>query len=55
MCTYFLHYFTLLPLFPNTSPVTLVLVSPLGRTCSALLFFDFVEEKSEKIKQITSL
>jgi hypothetical protein len=26
---------------------------PLGRTCSTLLFSDFVEEKREKIKQKT--
>jgi hypothetical protein len=42
MCTHFiaLSY----PLSP-TPPL-----SPLGRTCSALLFSDFVGEKKEKIK-----
>jgi hypothetical protein len=40
----FCTLFTLLSPFPATSLLPLVPTFPLGRTCSALLFSDFVEE-----------
>jgi hypothetical protein len=47
--TFFYTIFTFLPSFPAASPLPLVPASyPLGRTCSALLFSDFVEEKRDK-------
>jgi hypothetical protein len=47
--------FTLLPHFPATSPTPQVLIPvlPPNRTYSLLLFFDFVDERREKIKRKT--
>jgi hypothetical protein len=54
VCTYFCTVFTLLLLFPIISPPTGASTPPLGRTCSTLLFCDFVEEEREKIKRKTA-
>jgi hypothetical protein len=45
MCTHFLHCIQFPIPFPNTSTLLLVPALPLGRTCSALLFTNFVGEK----------
>jgi hypothetical protein len=45
--------FTLIPPFPSICPFHWCQPSSLGRTCSALLFSDFVGEKREKIKRKT--
>jgi hypothetical protein len=47
--------FTLLRPFTNTSPLPLVPALPptQGRTCSALLFSDFVVEKNDKTKNMS--
>jgi hypothetical protein len=47
----FCTVFTLLPPFPDTFSVPLVPTFPLGRTYSALLFSNFVEEKKRKDKK----
>jgi hypothetical protein len=39
--------------FSYTFPQYLFPPTSLGRTCSALLFYDFVEEKTEKVKRET--
>jgi hypothetical protein len=51
----FCTIFTLLHLFPNTSPFHWYYPSSLGRTCFSFLFSDFVEEKKrkDKMKNVT--
>jgi hypothetical protein len=49
--TFYCTIFTLLPPFPNISSFPLVSALPLSRTCSTLLFSDFVREKTEMIEQ----
>jgi hypothetical protein len=51
MCIYFIvPYSPSYPLSSTLLPSHWCQPSPLGRTCSALLFSDFVGEKREKIK-----
>jgi hypothetical protein len=49
MYTFYCTISALLPPFPNTSPLPCQ-PSTLGRTCSAFLFSNFVEEKKRKDK-----
>jgi hypothetical protein len=51
MCTNFIALYSYShTLFPKTAPSHWYQLSLMGRICSGLMFFDFVEEKREKIK-----